>query len=247
MIKNKLKICLLGVGIYLLCSPVSAQTLLSEDFEGTVSDLTTAGWAITNNSDPVGTLDWFKPADSAVFAAHLGTDTSYVGSNFEAVDTLGTISNWLLTPSLSLQNGDMISFYTRATAAEIAPDVLEVRLSTAGNSTNVGATATSVGDFTTLLTTVNPNVTVGLADSYPITWTQYSVTLSGLASGGVTGRFAFRSTVIDGGIGGTNSDYLGVDTVRVIRASVAAPEPGTITLCLLGGIALFSRRRYHCL
>jgi hypothetical protein len=247
MIKNKLKICLLGVSTLLLTQVISAQTLLSEDFEGTITDLTTAGWTITNNSDPIGALDWFKPVDASLFAAHLGTDTSYVSSSFEAVDTLGPISNWLLTPSLSLQNGDMISFYTRATAAEIAPDVLELRLSTAGNSTDVGTTATSVGNFSTLLITINPNVTVGLADSYPITWTQYSVTLSGLASGGVTGRFAFRSTVVDGGAGGTNGDYLGLDTVRITQSSVAAPEPGTMTLCILGGIALCSRRRsYHC-
>ena len=35
-------------------------------------------------------------------------------------------------------------------------DRLELRLSTNGASTNVGTTTTSVGDFTTLLLTVNP-------------------------------------------------------------------------------------------
>ena len=57
------------------------------------------------------------------------------------------------------------------------PDRLQVRMSTNGASTNVGSTATGVGDFTTLLLDINPNYTT---NCYPNVWTQFTVTLSGL-------------------------------------------------------------------
>ena len=57
------------------------------------------------------------------------------------------------------------------------PDRLQVRISTNGASTNVGSTATGVGDFTTLLLDINLNYTT---NGYPNVWTQFTVTLSGL-------------------------------------------------------------------
>jgi hypothetical protein len=50
-------------------------------------------------------------------------------------------------------------------------------MSTNRASTNVGSTATGVGDFTTLLLDINPNYTT---NCYPDVWTQFTVTLSGL-------------------------------------------------------------------
>ncbi len=47
-----------------------------------------------------------------------------------------------------------------------------------------GTTADGVGDFTTLLTTVNPQLTV---DGYPQAWTKYAVSLTGLATTNVAG------------------------------------------------------------
>ncbi len=75
-------------------------------------------------------------------------------------------------------------------------------------STNVGTTATDVGDFTTLLLDIDPNY---VATSYPDVWTQYTLTIAGL-SGPTSGRLAFRYFVEDGGLNGNNSDYMGIDT-----------------------------------
>ena len=79
-------------------------------------------------------------------------------------------------------------------------------MSTNGASTNVGSTATSVGDFTTLLLNINPNYTT---NGYPNVWTQFTVTLSGLPPAGATGRLAFRYFVENAGFSGANSDYIG--------------------------------------
>ena len=53
-----------------------------------------------------------------------------------------------------------------------------MRASTAGASTDVGTTATSVGVFTTLLLDINPTYT---HTGYPNVWTQFTVTMSGVA------------------------------------------------------------------
>src|SRR2546428_3306592 len=51
------------------------------------------------------------------------------------------------------------SFYTRTVDMPSFPDRLQVRMSTNGASSNVGTTATDVGDFTTLLLDINPTYT----------------------------------------------------------------------------------------
>ena len=83
-------------------------------------------------------------------------------------------------------------------------------MSTNGTSSNVGSTATNVGDFTTLLLDINPTYTT---TGYPNVWTNFVVTVSGLG-GPITGRLAFRYFVENGGPSGANSDYIGIDTVQ---------------------------------
>jgi hypothetical protein len=85
-------------------------------------------------------------------------------------------------------------------------------MSTAGSSTNVGTTSTSVGDFTNLLLEINPNLVTG---GYPESWTLFTVTLSGVGTP-TTGRLAFRYFVTDGGPSGANSNYIGIDTVDYV-------------------------------
>ena len=60
---------------------------------------------------------------------------------------------------MTLQNGVVLTFWTRTVDAPTFPDRLQVRMSTNGASTNVGTTATDVGDFTTLLLDINPTYT----------------------------------------------------------------------------------------
>ncbi|NUM47805.1 MAG: hypothetical protein HUU38_24120, partial [Anaerolineales bacterium] len=188
------------------------------DFSEDFADITAlAGWFAQNNSNPLGTTGWFQGNDT-VFPAHAGAPTAYIGANFNNTAGVGTISNWLLTPELTLNNGDTLSFWTRTATGSIWPDRLQVRLSTAGASTNVGAGAEDVGDFTTLLLDINPTLASG---GYPESWTQYTVTVSGL-SGTTSGRFAFRYYVTNGGPSGSNSNYIGIDTVEYVGNAAPA-------------------------
>jgi uncharacterized repeat protein (TIGR01451 family) len=192
----------------------TALTALNEGFD----DITAIpGWFVQNNSSPIGSTTWFQ-GNATVFPSHAGATTAYVGANFNSTAGAGTISNWLLTPELSVHNGDVFSFWTRTTSAPQYPDRLEVRLSTNGASTNVGADASGVGDFTAVLLSVNPTLTTS---GYPNVWTQYTVTLSGVPAA-ATGRIAFRYFVTGGGPTGTNSDYIGIDTVSFTAASSGA-------------------------
>ena len=122
-----------------------------------------------NNSEPPGVIDWFQGNDT-VFPAHEGPPTAYIAANFNNTSGTGTISNWLLTPVVDMFNGQQMSFWTRTVAQPNPyPDRLQVRASTAGASTNVGTTALSVGDFTTLLLDINETYQQG---GYPEEWTQ---------------------------------------------------------------------------
>ncbi|HYP21844.1 MAG TPA: choice-of-anchor J domain-containing protein, partial [Chloroflexia bacterium] len=126
-----------------------SQTQIDEGFDD-ITTLSASGWFTQNNSSPQGVTGWFQGNPEA-FPAHSGATNSYVGANFNNTTGSNTISNWLLSPQVSLQNGDMFVFWTRTSEDNPLPDRLEVRLSTAGASTNVGNTSTSVGDFTVLL------------------------------------------------------------------------------------------------
>lgn len=130
------------------------------------------------------------------------------------------VSKWLTTRVFyGIKNGDQIKFWTKQkwigsiqTASQILamdvgsfdcnrPNRLEVRMSVGDYSDNnepdVGNSATSVGTFTKLLLTINPNLTV---TGYPNEWTQYTATVSGLPEGKtVSGRFAFRYYFEHGG------------------------------------------------
>jgi hypothetical protein len=217
----KLTLC-----VFCFTAVVWADTL-TEGFDN-IATLSGAGWVQTNNSSPAGTSGWFQ-GNPLVFSSQSGAPDSYIAANFLNAAPGGNISNWLLTPVLSLSNGQVVSFFARTeVGGAIFNDSLELRLSTNGASTDVGATDTSLGDFTTLLLTINPT----LNGSFPEGWTQFTVTLSGLSSG-VTGRLAFRYNVTDTSF---NGDYIGIDSVTV-------PEPGPLSAMLLAtglmGIALF--------
>ena len=192
-------------------APGMDSVLAGVGFEEGFDDITLLpglGWALINNSAPLGTSGWFQ-GNLAVFPSHSGDPNSYIGANFNNTAGVGTISNWLLTPEITMNNGDVFSFYTRRTGS-IYQDRLHVRLSTSGDSIDVGTSATDVGDFDTLLLDINPTYAAG---GYPSVWTQYEITISGLTEP-TSGRLALRYFVENGGSSGSNSDYIGIDTVE---------------------------------
>jgi len=206
-----------------------AVTVLSEGFDN-VATLPVAGWVQTNNSStPVGT-GWFQ-GNAGVFPAAAGAPGAYIAANFLGTSAAaGAISEWLLTPVLTLDATSTLSFAVR-NGGEGYLDTLEVRFSAAGASTNVGTTSTSIGDFTTLVGTFSSSFT-------PTDWTTLTASFSNLVTP-TSGRVAFRYVVSNVATAG---NYLGIDSV-VITAAVV-PEPTSLALMALGVAGLLLRRRH---
>ncbi len=189
------------------------------------------GPALTNPS--IG--GWWQGSVSGTFFSQAGSVDSYARADYSSSASFGNIfSNWFITPTLDVVNGDSFSFYTRTISNSNYPSRLQVRLSTNGTSNNVGADWTTVGDFSTLLVEINPNEQAGV---YPETWTQFSYNFSSA----FTGRIGFRYYVVDTN---NNGDYIGLDTFSTTASlSTPVPEPSTYILAIgsVGVIALKSR------
>ena len=213
-------------GLILAATGSAQAATLSEGFDN-ITTLAGSGWVMVNNSAPVG-QSWFQGNDG-IFPAFSGAPDSYIAANFLSASGDGSVSNWLLTPILTLNNGDTLSFRVRA-AGEGFLDTLEVRLSTNGASSNVGANPTSVGDFSSVVGSYASDTDDG--------WVAQSFMVSGLAVQS-SGRLAFRYLVDDTTI---NGNYLGIDSVNV---TAAVPEPETYAMMLagLGLLGLVARRR----
>lgn len=196
------------VFLFLFCANSLFSQAIMENFDN-ITTLPGSGWVLQNNSTPVGSTNWFQGTSvsgGGPFDAYNGVANAYIGANYNNTGNTGTISNWLMTPNRTFRNGDVITFYTRKVSPDTYADRLEVRLSTNGASTSSGSGAT-VGDYTTLLLSVNPSLALGV---YPVVWTKYTITISGLAAP-TSGRVAFRYFVTGGGLAGSSSDYIGID------------------------------------
>jgi len=192
----------------------SQTNLLSESFDD-ITTLPVSGWTETNQSIAGGSVPGWFQGNASVFTAYAGA--GYIGANFNNTTAANTISNWLMSPVVSLQNGDIITFYSRSGGTYA--DRLQVILSTTGAASVAPSGGPSdLGSFTTELLDINPTL---IATGYPITWTQYTVTLSGLASA-TDCKIALRYFVTDGGPAGTNSNYIGVDSFSVDRPLISA-------------------------
>jgi hypothetical protein len=227
--------------------PASGVVVLAEGFDD-IQTIYRSGWVQANSSLPPGTVlrqNAWRQGSTAFFPAQAGPPTSYLSVNIDSVDGLGTISNWLLSPELTLHNGDVIEFYTRTRNPELVPDRLQVWLSAAGPSTNVGATARSTGDFVTLLADINSGYdwqvvhqTFGTVAGYPAAWTRYSLTVSGVRDG-QTGRIGFRFFILNGN--GERGDLVAIDSFRYLTN---IPTPGAAAaLAAIGAGAILRRKR----
>jgi len=203
---------LLSITLLLSLGIVQAQTLLTENF-----DVFPTTWTFTNQSQPVGTTNWQQGTVSPFGGGFNGGATSYVRNNFNSVAAgmAGTISNWLISPVVSLVNGDVIKFYTRAGANfSSTPDRLEMRLSTTGDASTTPSTGSGdLGSFTTLAVSVNPTLAPNI---YPVTWTEFTYTVTGLPNA-TDCKLAFRYFVTNGGPGGANGNAIWVDALTINR------------------------------
>lgn len=211
-----MKKTLLSLSLLISCGLTHAQVLLSENFDVAPP----ASWTMLNLSTPAGTNPlWFQgnPTDAlpdpGPFDAYAGPTSSYVAVNYNSVAGAATISNWIFTPIVDIQNGDVISFYTRTTTPGTTtyPDRLQMRIGSGAAANPVGNTG--VGGYTTLAVEVNPTLTT---TGYPQVWTQYTYTVTGLPTA-TPSKIAFRYFVTNGGPSGANSDYIGIDSFSVTR------------------------------
>lgn len=173
-----------------------------------------SSWSIYNTSLPIGTSSWYQGGGS--IHSQSGTTETCILADLNSVDGNNTISNWLIAPSKTLQNGDLIKFWTRGVLSNFA-DRLEVRLSLLRTGSYAPESPSNLGSYSTILTTINPTLNIG---GYPEVWTEYSLPISGLF--GFTGcRIAFRYFVTNGGPSGINSNLIAIDTFSIVRPALA--------------------------
>jgi hypothetical protein len=217
---KKIYISLLLTG---LVAGAQAQTnVLSENFDDLTVLFSSGGWSQVNNSNPLGLEIWHNGTGVGI-PAYNGGATSFAEAGFNSTSATGTgnISTWMITPPMMLNNGDIITFVTTSYNNRVYPDRLELRMNPL-NTVNVGSTDTSVGDFSVLLHSVNPNL-VADTSYYPQGyWGWRTATVSGLA-GATTCRLAFRYWVTNGGGAGLNSSTIGIDAFNV-STLVGIPE-----------------------
>lgn len=216
---------------------VSLAQSWSEGFDD-VSALADSGWLILNHSSPnpenstsvfQGNYHGGMDNPPPVFSAFEGGVNSYAAMNYNSTSSGGTISTWLISPVLTFGEGDAFSFLTRTVSQPQFPDRLEVRISYSGASTDIGLDSEAVGDFDTLLLSVNESLTT---TGYPSEWTMFGGLLGDVS--GRSGRLAFRYFVPDAGQNGSNSDYIGIDSFEFTHSfanggaqNAEVPEPST--------------------
>ena len=167
-----------------------------ENFE-VVYNLTSRGWIFQNNSIPSDAGAWRQGITTDTKSTSYGfnaynkksSDDEYAFAGYYSFSPVtGSISSWMFTPAVEVKNGDHIIFYTRVDNDFYRLDRLQVRLNETDNSTNVGTTPESTGNFTKLMLDINPGLTM---NGYPSVWSRYDITVSGLAARKNT-RIAFR-------------------------------------------------------
>jgi hypothetical protein len=217
---------------YLIEPPVVKNQSFVEEFD-TMMTAYNRGWRLVNRSNPIGVTDWSNPdlffTPFLPYSSHYRFD-GYAYADYQSTSAAqGLINNWLLSPVVTMQNGDKIVFYTRCEYVEDATGLdstdygnrLQLRLNPINDGINVGADD-DAGDFTTNLVDINPtekpfslvNFNAGERGAYPHTWTRFEATVYGLDKPH-NGRFAFRYYVHNGGSNGAGTS-IGVDSVAYI-------------------------------
>ena len=203
-----------------------------EEF-GNYEDAIDSGWVFINGSVPANdNRRWQEGSLSGSITAYSpkGSFNNFISANYESTSAgQGIISNWAISPTVTLQNGDKIIFYTRALVypeRDFYRDFvnrLQLRLNTRNNGTDVGS-GTSVGSFDVLLLDINPEYEEYNSDpeefvatAYPSEWTRFEATIAGLAKP-IDGRFAFRYLLEEGGEQANGSE-VAIDSVAYVSIS----------------------------
>ena len=196
--------------------PVPDQSFV-EEFD-TAANAFHRGWVPINNSSPKGSSVWSQGGGPVPFFAPFSSKGSNAG--FLATDYLSTsglanvISNWLVSPKITMKNGDKIVFYTRtwllpnAFAAGDSTDYgsnLEVCINRKNDGTNVGvatdprsssySTLVDHGDFDLMLS-INPGHYEASIDYFEYPWAHSNPAL--FEPGSYPANWTRFEVVIDG-------------------------------------------------
>lgn len=192
-------LCVLATGLLTSCQdkdetiteePVTDQTF-SEEFDN-LAAAEGRGWIFVNKSDVVP--DGIEKGWITTGAVPPQSGSGFLLSTWEASEG-EVISAWAVSPEITVQNGDKVSFYTFSIneytdPLDIYPDRLQLRLTTHPGDEMLSDDPYSVGTFNVNLVDVNP-LLEGTEAGYPSTWTKFEATISGLNKP-VKGRIAFR-------------------------------------------------------
>ncbi len=188
----------------------------TDNFDGPndSTGLKSRGYLVYRRGGPAGTTFWFQGVP-ATFFAYNGSPDSYAGSNFNATTGINNIDNWLVLPKKNISASDSLVFYSRSITGSTYTDSIRVMYSAAGDSVPE-ASWTELGRFKVNVAGVWERKTFGAP------------------SAGANARYAIRYCVVNGGPGGTNSDYIGIDaltleTSQLLTNDVAASSVDSVT------------------
>lgn len=184
------------------------------------------GWKAVNLSNPLGGDSWqqgsyiINTQKGGPFVSGISAHSYKASANelafvpYTCGAGLSFLNCWLISPALSMKNGDIISFWTTTKSAVSFPDRMQVWLNPNNDGTNVGRTENETGDFTVKLLDLNPTYSSSpYPTGYPTTWTKFEFIVSGLPNGTIPQkhRVGFRYYVKNGGPSGSVSDEIGID------------------------------------
>lgn len=206
-------------------NPVVPQTDMVEkyldNFDGANDSvsLKTRGYKLRRGAlcGPPGTNNGWFQGNSTVFAAFNGPATGYVAANYNTVSGNNTIDIWLISPAINASANDTIVFYERSPTSSTFPDSIRVHWAANGDTNASTGSWVELGKFKT--------TTSG-------SWAQRRFVIP---TGASSGRLAINYRVINGGPAGNNSDFIGIDYLRVLGpAGSPAPSYYSSNWCAAG-------------
>jgi hypothetical protein len=203
-------------------TPVTPPVVVTDQsFSQSFDDMAAAvtqGWIFKNYSDGppyYAGMKW-KVASATGLGVPAFDGTKLLYDNFGASNGgAGNLSDWVISPKITIQNGDVITFYALSSGTvDGYGDRLQLRLNTFNGSDSItdhtADSSSQVGYFTHPLVDVNPLYSLDAAKGFPTAWTKFTATVTGLNQPAL-GRFAFRYFVELSG--GANGDEIGLDKV----------------------------------